>query len=73
MAGWQPIETAPKDGEIDVWCVHKRGWKEYDCRAVDACYDPDRERWFGRDGAQCLQAYNVTHWMPKPKPPTANK
>lgn len=67
--GWQPIETAPKDGTfIDLW--HKEEFRFTDCR------------WFtNRSGLtawhvqQGGRAYNAgpasefSHWMPRPKPP----
>ena len=64
---WQPIETAPKDGEMVLLWVpdfHKvcTGWF---CQATKLW--PDNEP-FTEDGEPC----NVglpTRWMPLPQPP----
>jgi hypothetical protein len=78
MIGWQPIETAPKDGTvIDVWVNDNRSstptgrrytgvrW-DYGWRWFDPYYD-GRGSYVGIDnGVNVL----VTHWMPLPTPPT---
>ena len=61
--GWQPIETAPKDGRnVLLFCP----------RAQDYGYNGIRLTW-RKDG--CWQGANnslwpPTHWMPLPEPPT---
>jgi hypothetical protein len=70
--GWQPIDTAPRDGhghhaerDIDLW--HKRQGRLADC-----FWSPYFRAWMSRSGGN---AYNMggdecfTHWMPKPPPP----
>lgn len=64
--GWQPIETAPKDGtRLDLWS--ENGW-----RYPNAAWD-----WVG-DGMGWTDAHHhgsieeggpFTHWMPLPEPP----
>ena len=73
MSNWQPIETAPKRGAIDIWA--KR-------------WDPDTDKFEGRrfadfhwngsmfvghtrsDGSrETLHGYRPTNWMPLPEPP----
>lgn len=55
-SGWQPIETAPKDGLILVW-----GGSLHDSEIARV-----REGEFRIfDGSRCLPS----HWMPLPKPP----
>jgi len=63
--GWQPIETAPKDGtEIIVW------WPE-----IGHPYITKWTRFINgnlyRDGWHCgiWEVERPTHWMPLPKPP----
>jgi len=63
--GWQPIETAPKDGtEIIVW------WPE-----IGHPYITKWTRFINgnlyRDGWHCgiWEVERPTHWMPSPKPP----
>lgn len=38
MSDWQPIETAPKDGAIDLWVVNEQGegWRETECYWVES-------------------------------------
>ena len=61
-AGWQPIETAPRDGSSIIACTN-----EYD--------EPLILRWFMVNGHETWRDWdadgyiNVTHWMPLPEPP----
>jgi hypothetical protein len=65
MDNWQPIETAPKDGtKIDLW--HKDGYRVADCR-----WDIKTKLWF-TDGPFPDDS-DVTHWMPLPAAPAAQK
>ncbi|TGU44626.1 hypothetical protein EN788_22175 [Mesorhizobium sp. M2D.F.Ca.ET.145.01.1.1] len=83
LTGWQPIETAPKDGtEIDVWAVTTDEWG----RPVNASRYPDASWREGDEGTGWHALHDVwdhfliddswsggktivTHWMPKPAPP----
>lgn len=64
MSEWQPIETAPKDGQvIDLW----RGGK----RIVEYKWvqlTPDNG-FFEPYGAGICVVRDATHWMPLPDPP----
>jgi hypothetical protein len=69
-SGWQPIETAPKDGTVvDLW-AH---WPEHDrwMRTADAVWDAGAQNW--KSGFYHFGQYSypptVTHWMPLPAPP----
>jgi hypothetical protein len=69
--GWQPIETAPKDRLILVYCPHKadNGYSLY-C----AFYDEGNSGF--RKGPRFKEPsgfYNIpaTHWMSLPAPPDA--
>ncbi len=69
--GWQPIETAPKDGTEILGCVaHPRLYAP--TRIVWAAYHPNskgKETW--RNAPICGDKMErVTHWMPLPAPPT---
>lgn len=67
VAGWQPIETAPKDGRpILAWCVHDNA-QYADAEHQDDWCGPVVARWtdFNHGGwtwhGHCGQ---FTHWMP---------
>jgi hypothetical protein len=65
MSEWQPIETAPRDGETNVLTYRGAG-----LQAV-AIYFPHRDSdWCCSDGVHLL---DVTHWMPLPPPPTEGR
>jgi hypothetical protein len=84
--GWQPIETAPKDGTtIDVWC----GNSEFPNRLTDVKWrKPTESEWFvhGGDGMETPEAQWLdplgwpmsgddapTHWMSLPAAPTITR
>lgn len=72
MSEWQPIETAPRDGQyVDLW-LH--GGELQDGVRVTGCeFDAVRDEWiFFRDGkAQAVAQYCViSHWMQIPPPPS---
>lgn len=66
-AGWQPIETAPKDGtELLLCSIHlyspRTGcWATYHPNAMG------KAGW--RTAPICGDKLNPTHWMPLPPPP----
>lgn len=68
---WQPIETAPKDKEILLFCpfrgVVRGSWRrdEY-AKKPRPYWTHDRERLWGIRGTREDQP---THWQPLPKPP----
>ncbi len=73
---WQPIETAPKDGDpILIYKPDERMVGEY---TMSAYWDDDQEGWVPVGGIHRLgyrssatnsyQGY-PTHWMPLPEPP----
>jgi hypothetical protein len=59
--GWQPIETAPKDGSpvLGVWQCLNQTW---DYNVVQFSDDVWWNYYF--DGS-----HTPTHWMPLPEPP----
>lgn len=79
MSGWQPIETAPKDGTSIILC-----------RGADADGLPIEPlglfcqcaAWWGDEGGRWVVYadqiqdpdlfFAPTHWMPIPDPPTEN-
>lgn len=74
--GWQPIETAPKDGTIaDMWCAlgfrrenirwvdeQREGVKHPSC-IMDGWKDREMDAWGS------YKETSFTHWMPLPEPP----
>ena len=74
MTGWQPIETAPKDGtKIDIWVPghdratafwsDKLGWV-YDEEHIGRTFHPNKPPSF---------PITATHWMPYPGEPKGIK
>lgn len=65
MTQWEPIETAPKDGEGSDGII---AWGPAFQRAGEMFWDPDIRRW-------CLPGLipppqnQPTHWQPMPMPP----
>jgi hypothetical protein len=63
---WQPIETAPMDGETRVLVYHPGGYHEvcearlWRSRDEIVYQDPVYDEWNGS---------GATHWMPLPEPP----
>lgn len=56
--GWQPIETAPKDGtQLLLWSN----------RPTVGAYGQRYQNWFTIPGEYTCRP---THWMPLPEPPT---
>ena len=62
---WQPIETAPKDGLIDIFLAEGKRW--CDCYYDRICDEWRTSRPSGR--LVSVKSRHVTHWMPIPKPP----
>lgn len=71
---WQPIETAPKDGqEVLIW-------EKWGNTPVVAWYSERKSKWFAgtehydTDGDACvidrLSQELISHWQPLPPPPT---
>jgi hypothetical protein len=65
MADWQPIETAPKDGQ----CILAIGGGVYDILSWENCCDDGEDDKLGwADHKYTIQTW-PTHWMPLPDPP----
>jgi hypothetical protein len=60
LPGWQPIETAPKDG-TDIWLGRVNG-----CRQI-AFWKRHQNEWYDRNWH--IITFTPTHWMPLPEPP----
>lgn len=62
---WQPIETAPKEGVVMVWC-------DVGVAVAYIGYHNDEKRFYDSDaleyGANIVRI-NPTHWMPLPEEP----
>ena len=67
---WRPIESAPKDGLIDIWIVtNDGGFRWSNCVYDRICDEWRTSRPSGR--LLSIKARCVTHWMPLPSPPLA--
>lgn len=62
LSGWQPIETAPKDGTPVLAYRNSR----YGLDISSMCYVDDDWYWH-YDGE--MPSEPPTHWMPRPTPP----
>ncbi len=72
--GWQPIETAPKDGmPFRVFAPSLLDADFNPSGSAEACYDPERiiaAKWDGQhDVWVTVFVDDATHWMPLPDPP----
>ena len=69
--GWQPIETAPRDGTAICMYIPERS-DQFQCGfwiwETDENDDPKIGVWWSGDGRNDAQP---THWMPLPLPPEA--
>lgn len=63
MSEWQPIETAPKDGDILVWGPHGHGHMVVFWGTSSGPEFP----WGTLDGTAYPEVF--TYWMPLPEPP----
>jgi hypothetical protein len=63
---WEKIETAPKNEIIDIYSQSKGRCTDYkftDLGKGNAFYEPTTS------GYSCIR--DATHWMPRPKQPSA--
>lgn len=78
-AAWQPIETAPKKGPVDLWLIHSHASPRREPAAYWCNRDPlDPEDKAGCEGwwLPLMEKFaheigTATHWRPLPEPPTA--
>ena len=57
---WQPIETAPKDNTVFL------AWRKHATHPLMVRYESSYDWFANYDGEH---VYDLTHWMPLPKPP----
>ena len=71
--GWQPIETAPKDGtRVDLWAAERERYmseRVTDCWFMYGQWMHHRTIYDEATVDDLAPLYNVTHWMPLPPPP----
>jgi hypothetical protein len=68
MSNWQPIETAPKDGENILMF-----WPYWGQEAMIGWYDFYHSQWISNSALSTFDQddHQPTHWMPLPDPPEA--
>lgn len=64
VAEWQPISTAPKDEAVFL------AWRKHATHPLMVRYEPSYDWFANYDGEH---VYDLTHWMPLPKPPAMAK
>lgn len=75
LAGWQPIETAPKDGSMFIgWVSAERcghAGRSVDASEADFCQwvENNGNGYFENIGGQIGDVQDITHWKPI-TPPT---
>ena len=57
---WRDIETAPKDEAVFL------AWRKHATHPLMVRYEPSYDWFANYDGEH---VYDLTHWMPLPKPP----
>ncbi len=71
MTEWQPIETAPKDGQYVLLYGPNLSRRPHG-QVVAAYFEYQIEYWHvedGKFGPYPLRGPAPTHWMPLPEPP----
>ena len=61
---WQPIEAAPKGEAVFL------AWRKHATHPLMVRYEPSYDWFANYDGEH---VYDLTHWMPLPKPPAMAK
>ena len=70
MMGWQPISSAPKNGQrFDVWVPSDLGG----FRATDLRFNTSGQTLLDRWGNSANLPRWPTHWMPLPPPPQGDE
>lgn len=66
FAGWQPMETAPRDGETVLVCYKYHDGAEESVETLSARYSKRREQWIAAS-YRGLATDFVVGWLPLPK------
>lgn len=68
MTDWHPIETAPSNGEILLYC--KETGEQFVAFLGTCIEDGERDWVFARSKDISFIVRDPTHWMPLPSPPS---
>lgn len=75
MNEWQPIETAPRDGELILLSNSDGVWVGKYTPVYASGFVP-QNKWsswlLNHDHFKCSKSINPTHWMPLPESPEDN-
>lgn len=73
MSEWQPIETAPRNEYVLVFCPDASEWTQIMiCGLLEFEGDPDPPDWYELNADARPDPLDVgpTHWMPLPERPS---
>lgn len=70
MSEWQPIETAPRDGQSVLCYVDLDNMYRIITLRWDVPSDGNEAKW--RTDVHSFVDFEPTHWMPLPEPPKAD-
>ena len=71
MSEWQPIDSAPRDGDVLIFV--KETGEQFVAYWGTAIEDGDQAWTFARGNGLSFIVRNPTHWMPLPSPPATEQ
>jgi hypothetical protein len=69
MTQWQPIESAPKSGQVRIILGFAADEEGYTLPSREGYWNATLRRWVSTLDPSWAQSPIPTHWMPLPDPP----